>query len=291
MTIRHILVATDFSAGSNRAVERAAHLAGQHQAQLSLMHVNWDGDTHPPNAGERLALTARRLSRKLDSRVNVIDKGSGLPMHLLEASHRADLLVLAFRSEHPFTALLRGRALDRVTRHCQCPVLLVKNEAPGPYRQVMVAVDLSPRSHTLVKLACAIAGDADVGLFHATNTRGEAMLRSAEASYAAISIYRREVEMYARGRLIQLADSFEARRNRVMSVVGRGDPAMQVLVHRDHANADIVIIGKGHRPRWMDWLLGSITHRIVDRVASDVMVVPTAARSTVAARAISAWAP
>ncbi len=40
--INSILVATDASAASNRALEMAVHIAGQHNAELLIIHVILD---------------------------------------------------------------------------------------------------------------------------------------------------------------------------------------------------------------------------------------------------------
>src|SRR5512139_3200268 len=46
-SLRCIVVATDFSAFSERVVQRAAHLAKQHQAELHVLHVVRPLDLYP----------------------------------------------------------------------------------------------------------------------------------------------------------------------------------------------------------------------------------------------------
>jgi len=272
MQFRSILALTDFSRNGNRAVERAARLAEQDDTILVVMHLEAEGDSHLHHADARLALTARRLSRRLQKPVRLVP-GSGLSADdAIRESANADLVVVGFRDGPPFAALLNRTIIDRLTRECQCPVLVVKQEPLANYRRIMVAVDLSPRSSSLVKTAAAFGHGPHIQLFHAVSAREEAILRSAEASIASIQAWRREIALQAQGQMVSLADSFKARRNRVMLALGRGDSARQVTVQQERGRADLVIIGKGTRPRWCTWLTGSVSSRIVRQVSSDVMV-------------------
>ncbi|MES2975444.1 MAG: universal stress protein [Pseudomonadota bacterium] len=272
MQFRSILALTDFSRAGNRAVERAARLAEREDTQLALMHMEADGDSHLHHAEERLALMARRLSRRLQKPVRLVP-GSHLSVDdAIRESASADLLVVGFRTGHPVAALLQRTAIDRLPRECGCPVLVVKPEPQTRYRRILVAVDLGPRSRNLVRLAAGFDGEPQIRLFHSVSTREEAILRSAEASTASIEAWREEAALYAQGRMVSLTDSFKARRNRVMTVLGRGDSARQVAVQQEHDGADLVIIGKGTRPLWAALLTGSVSSRIIRQVSSDVML-------------------
>ena len=72
-----------------------------------------------------------------------------------------------------------------------------------------------------------------------------------------------------------LTDSYEARRNRVLSAIGHGDPARQVLVQQQRSGAELVVVGKHPASALSDFVFGSVAQRVLDRVSgSDVLVVP-----------------
>lgn len=273
MQFHSILVLTDFSRVGNHAVERAARLAERDGVHLSVMHIESGGDSHLQYPDERLSMIARRLSRRLQKPVRPVP-GSRLSIDdAVRESADADLVVAGFRSGHPVAALFQQTAMERLVRACSCPVLLVKGEPVSPrYRRIMVALDLSPVSRKLVRLASAFDGEPNIQLFHAVSTREEAMLRSAEASMASILAWREQAALHAQGRLISLADSFKARRNRVMTALGRGDTARQIAVQQERGQADLVIVGKASRPRWRALLGGSVSSRVMRQVSSDVML-------------------
>lgn len=272
MQITSILVLTDFSRAGNHAVERAARLAERDGTRLSVMHIESGGDSHLHYPDERLSMVARRLSRRLQKPVHPVP-GSRLSISdAIRESADADLVVVGFRAGHPVAALFQQTAMERLVRECSCPVLLVKCEPLSRYRRVMVALDLSSVSRKLVKLAGTLDGEPNIQLFHAVSTREEAMLRSAEASMASILAWREQATLHAQGRLVSLADSFKARRNRVMTALGRGDTARQIAVQQERGQADLVIVGKASRSRWRTLLGGSVSSRVMRQVSSDVML-------------------
>jgi nucleotide-binding universal stress UspA family protein len=140
-----------------------------------------------------------------------------------------------------------------------------------------VAVDFSAASRPLVRYAGDFETGAALELFHAIDTHDEARLRSAEASTAAVQAYRREVLQYAQERLYRLSNVFDARRNRVGTLIGRGDLARQLTVQQESADADLVVLGQEHRSWLMELLRGSVARRLLAGcLQSDLLVVPHA---------------
>ncbi len=142
-----------------------------------------------------------------------------------------------------------------------------------------MAVDVSPECFEVVAAAAALEPTAELELFHATSTLKEAWLRSAEASEKAVRAYRQATTRHAQQRLLRISDSFSARRNRVQTTIGRGDPARQALIQQEHTGAALVVVGKRQRSVWLDFLLGSAAQRILGWGRSDVMLVPQELRA------------
>ncbi|MNV59396.1 Universal stress protein family protein [compost metagenome] len=159
-------------------------------------------------------------------------------------------------------------------RACQRPVIVVRNPADQPYQTLMVAVDFSRVSHRLVELAFALHPTARVELFHAISTANEVKLRYAEVSERTIQIYREECRRHAQDRMFTLTDSYDARRNRLSSSIGRGDPARQVVVQQQNTAADLIVVGKHPASRLSDLLFESVAQRVVRDALADVLVVP-----------------
>jgi nucleotide-binding universal stress UspA family protein len=243
MNIKSILVATDLSVEENVAVQRASQLANAHGADLKLAYLPLDAQNVPTLAG---------LARGVD------------------------LVVLRHRSKRSTAAFFRGQPVMRLLRECECPILVTRDERDAPYLRTLVGVDLSAKSEALVGFAADFAPEASLELFHAVDTRDEARLRSAEATEHAISLYRRRCRADAEERMLTLTDSFDARRNRFLTTMVRGDAGMQIVVQQERSGADLVVVGKARSSAWEDFLCGSVAHRVLSWGSSDVLVVPHA---------------
>lgn len=187
---------------------------------------------------------------------------------------RAELLVLHHRSQSTLAECLGGSMTRKVLRLCHCPVLFVQDKPTRVYGQVLVAVDFTPESRALVQYACDISDESEIQLFHAIGTIGETKLRMVNVSAKIIQAYRQDLYSDAQGRLFQMADSGDTRRNRVLSYIGRGDPAQQIAIQQESTGADLVVIGKTRRSALADFFHGSVAQRFLRFGGCDVLVVP-----------------
>src|SRR5690606_15011572 len=162
----------------------------------------------------------------------------------IQEANSADLLVVDPRRERTWKRFWRGTLVDEAMRRCRCPVLVVRREPQRRYARMLVAVDFSAESKALVRYASCCGAASALELFHSIHTLHEARARSAEASRTAATAYRKELRRHAQDRLFRLTDSFDTRRNRVMSVIGLGDPARQTVVQQEVIDADLVVVGK-----------------------------------------------
>lgn len=89
-----------------------------------------------------------------------------------------------------------------------------------------------------------------------------------------MNAYRENAHRSARDRLFRFTDSSHARRNRVTSLAGRGEPARQTVVQQEASKADLIVVGKTPSSSLGDCLLGSVVQRIAQWAHSDVLVVP-----------------
>jgi nucleotide-binding universal stress UspA family protein len=153
------------------------------------------------------------------------------------------------------------------------------------YRRILVAVDLTDASRHLVEVAWAFDGNAEVELFHALNTLHEGKLRYADVSDYAIKSLRHACALHARDRMLSLSDSSTARRNRVISAIGQGDPARQATVQQQYSKAELLVVGKHGRSAIVDFVFGSVAQRVLRWSVSDVLVVPRGSGVTSPVRA------
>lgn len=137
LRIQTILIPTDFSPGSEPALDVAHSLTRDHQARLILMNV-----VLPPpvrevalpdaemaglvaGAKKQLAVLAARFSDlPVETHAVVGDAGHAIVETAREA--QADLIVMGTQGRSGVTRFLLGSVAEHVLRHAPCPVLTVK---------------------------------------------------------------------------------------------------------------------------------------------------------------------
>ena len=276
MNLKSILVVTDLSAWENMAVQRASQLANTHCATIKLMYVPARGQRVLPTATSRLARSARQLEDRLGLHVRTAPVKSDQLKDLVAEARGADLVVLPHRHERSIAAFFRGQPVMSLLRQFNRPVLVVRQAHTARYARVLVAVNFSAESEALVKLAATFDSSAELEIFHAISTLDEAKLRSAKASEHVVRAFREKCLKHAQERMVSFSGSLDARRNRVLSTIGHGDPARQAVIQQEHSGADLVVLSKTRGSAWDDFFFGSVAHRVLSWGSSDVLVVPDA---------------
>jgi nucleotide-binding universal stress UspA family protein len=136
--IRRILVPTDFSTGSARAIERAVAIANQCSADVTILHVV-DINTQV-EAGECDAFMRRiwdegssqmgQLALSLSGRVEartMVEQGLAWET-IIEKSRDFDLVVLGQSERRSSLRLFSQHTAQRVMENAACPVMVVPPE-------------------------------------------------------------------------------------------------------------------------------------------------------------------
>lgn len=271
---RSILAVTDFSLQGSHAISRAALLCAQHSSTLNLIYLAPVDEAHPPDAAVRLSHHALQLQRRHEIQVHAATR-IGLTVGDVACEAKgADLVVWGTAPRRGPRAWFTAHPVIHLLRASKRPVVVLHHLPDQPYQSVMVAVDFSQASQRLVELSVAMHPSAQVELFHAINTTDEGKLRYAEVSEQAIRMYREECRRHAQDRMFTLTDSYDARRNRLSSSIGRGDPARQVLVQQQNSASDLIVVGKHPASRLSDLLFESVAVRVLRHACTDVLVVP-----------------
>ena len=144
--LHRILVAHDFSLGSELALKYGCSLAQEYQTEIHVLHV-LDSAGHPERelawSGSR-AGTAYKLARSGQEQaitnegslwcniVNSVRKGKPYEQVLAYAKeHEIDLICMGASGSDWTLSKLLGSTVDRVLRHAPCPVLVVRRIIPA----------------------------------------------------------------------------------------------------------------------------------------------------------------
>jgi nucleotide-binding universal stress UspA family protein len=196
VTFEHILVPTDYSEVSQRALDYAKTIARQGNSELLLVHVNQPVEfVTPPVAAawaelpqiqalqeERLEHISARL-RSEGYRSRAISLLGPLYDELLHAvkQYKVDLIVLGTHGKKGLERFLLGSDAEALLRQAHCPVLSVGPAVPAlqgkPWsiREVICATTLKPSSAETVAYAHKLAAQqgAEVVLLHVKEGKNE----------------------------------------------------------------------------------------------------------------------
>ncbi|MEO6181613.1 MAG: universal stress protein, partial [Verrucomicrobiota bacterium] len=146
---KKILVPTDFSKSADAALQAAALLAKQYQAQIHLLHVvpNHDAvgeyykiDRQLLESGEMeacqkklAALSKTLLAKKISFKIEIRRGRPAVEITQVSEELDADLIAISTHGRTGWQHALLGSVTEEVVRHSLCPVLVVrKNETRQP---------------------------------------------------------------------------------------------------------------------------------------------------------------
>lgn len=255
MELNTILVAVDAPNPRDAAFARALALAHTSGAALYVLHAVPANQPFSYRAAERLRrMTAmRERAEGAGVRVRTVEQ-HGDPAEIIElhANARAvDLIVIGSDVRRGWS---RGsRIAEHVVRRTKVPTLVVAShggraDTPAVFRNVLVAVDLSPRSADLLAHAMSVTtGDLEqLTVMHVTR-------RPADAQQA----------------LWTLASETPARADTRLHLA-TGTPARAITEHATEIGADLVVVG---RSRGFT-LLGSTALGVLRQNERALLVVP-----------------
>lgn len=190
--IRKVLFPTDFSASSQQALLHAVNFAGDHGAELHILHaiVLHEDDPHNPAhhlpdpskiqgiledlAEERMGSLVREtifptLDVKLARRRDV-SAGPAIVDYAVE--EEIDLIVMGTHGRRGVRKWLMGSVTNEVVRSAPCSVLTVRSGGDPvpvePIERILIPIDFSEPGKSGLGVACALASTvgADLHLVH-----------------------------------------------------------------------------------------------------------------------------
>lgn len=286
--LKSILAATDLSAPARHAADRAARLAHETGASLTLLHAlaqrplddlrQWLGVA----LEQRLEDEARRelqvLADELAASRQVAVRAELRPGAVLDVLGRgadeidADLVVLGARGASFLRRLVLGTTAERMLRRTRRPVLVVRATAHEPYRRVLLALDFSPWSAAVLAQARRVAPHARPVLFTAFQVPFEEKLRFAGVDTATVERYRQQARAQATQQMHALADGAGLKPGQWEPCIVEGDASMRLVEQEQVLDCDLVVLGKHGQGVAEDLLLGSVTKHVLTEGQADVLV-------------------
>lgn len=282
--MKRILVATDFSTRSDRAVRRASLLARKTGASISLLHIV-DGDrpeylvSLDRGAAERALGELSQTIRDVDGlpcdyRLILDDPFDGIVT--AATALRADLLVIGPHRRQILRDAFVGTTAERVVRHSSVPVLMANGNPVGPYRRVLAASDMSAQSFEALDAMARlnVAAGAELLLFRAIEVPEVALMMRATTPSHEINHHIDKREAVGSEELRSFASTLPLNPRQCIARFAQGSTPMAILQASDTAEADLIVIGTRGQSGFARFLLGSVAEAVLRSATVDVLVVP-----------------
>ena len=273
---KSILVATDMSHRSDRAMQRAFHLARELKAHLTVFSAFDDAmpaelvDALHERAGKMLKRHAKSLGEGVS--YDVQTKVGDPTLEILQAvtNTGADLLIMGTHRPRPFLDGLRDTTMQRIVRRTDCAVLLVRDPVDHDYKSILSATDFSPAATSAIQMSNALAPKAQIIPVHALHVPYRGMLGTTVSDKSILEqSFRLEVEPQAKA-WVENNDLPTSAMEDVQITAGSPYTLLRGLVEKKEF--DLICVGAHGRVGAAPSILGSLSTDLMRDPPCDVLI-------------------
>lgn len=276
-----VLLATDFSARSDRPLDRAVSLAQGWDAELIVTHViepqqepMWD-DVDPfawqrwPEREEEIRELIRRDLGDAAGKARLAIENGKPAECIASVAERMDagLIVTGVARGSTFGRTILGNTVQRLVRTAYVPVLVVKQRAATDYREILITIDFSEASAHAVRYAAALFPEASLTLLHGYDVPFLSNDRQAFADYL------RKAEQQETDNFLDKVAPDASTRARVNVVIGHGDPVRLAKTYIESKKPDLTVVASHGRSAVYELAIGSIATKLLTELKGDVLLV------------------
>ncbi len=275
VSLARIMVATDFTDNSDRALEYAVSLARHYGSELYLTHVVTLGG-YPMMApelimeeeykGRTAAVTAFRKvsdSGRLSDVTHhfIIEEGSLWPtVEDLLKKYEIDMLILGTHAPKGVEKMLLGSAAEEMFRKAQIPVMTIGPAAceeplyEAEFKNILFATDFGPGAEREAAFAFSLAEEhrARLTFFNVVPYAEDYSVESVREKREAIT-----------KELKELVPVTNERKCKVEFEMVSGEPVEEILRWAHISKADLIVMGAKTRKGLAGHVLGSKAYKVI----------------------------
>lgn len=281
--ISRILVATDLSTRSDRALRRATLIAKRLEASLSVVHVVDIDQPHRMIEAQRaeamqvLSETVRTSCETdgvpADFHIAIDDPFRGI-LSAADASE-ADLLILGPHRPR-FRDVFTGTTVERVVRNSERPTLVAVQPPSAVYDRTLLAVDFDDASRTAASgaLRMGIFDHMAVTVMHAFEAPAAGMMKRSMLPSESVVDYVAHERAAAATMLQRFSEELELPMTPRSVVLMEGSPARSILDSARVHKSDLVVLGTSKKSGAMRLLIGSVAEQVLRDAERDILIIP-----------------
>ncbi len=285
VSVEKILIATDFTAASERALAYAKALALRFGSTLELAHIfnptvvtSWEAAELDIPPEERHRISEQQLGeieRKMLAAGIVtrsVCRGSHRPaaalLQIAQDDH-IDLIVAGTSSKTGMERMLLGSTAEQLIRSCTCPVLTVGPQArlpePGPltFRTIVFANDFSAEATKAAVFALSFAEDSGSKLYSCFAIENE---------YQYSKSYKELDESFRKALAARIPESSYDWCD-PECVVEHGAAPKAILDLAKRVDADLIVLGARKSSFWLTRIERGLTPALLAESTCPVMTI------------------
>ncbi len=276
--MKKILVGTDFSERSDRALRRAVLLAQGTAASIVLIHVI--DDDQPSAIVERQRAEAENLLQKLVSpianctfRVILASPSAGL----MQASNNEnpDIIVIGQHRREVLKDVFVGTTAERTIRSASCPVLMVNAQPAAPYQNALLTTDLSTASADALRHFPSLSiNAADSELLYVYDAPALQLAMHQVMSQVDQDTYINDAQAAATRELATFATAANLDKTRQLVRHNQTTTVQEILSAAATEPADLIVVSTHGRSGLAKFFLGSVTDKVLGNAIVDVLAIP-----------------
>ena len=283
-----LLVATDFSVRSDRALRRATLIARRLSRPLTLVHVVDSDRAEKLIASEHAAasellddISATLASEgQVDSdwRVIVDDIPSGI---LTAADDAGAGLIVIGPHRRRLTDIFTGTTAERLVQRSTCPLLVAVHTPAADHSHTLLALDFDAASKSAGRtaLAMGVFNHTDVVVMHAFDAPAVGMMKRSLDQTAEIEGYVANEATSAAEKLRQLSEELGLPSSDQSVSLMEGSAANSILKAARQLDSDLIVLGTNQRKGFTRALVGSVTADVIHDAQRDVLIIPVDERA------------
>jgi nucleotide-binding universal stress UspA family protein len=285
-----VLVPTDFSQASLRAVHVARSIA-ESDSDVTVVYVThdydllapahtWGSDALPDNHEQQQSERLRQWANDNDFgdvnlRIRTGDPGTQVCQLAEELSCR--LIVVPSHGRHGMSRILLGSVTERIVRHCDCSVLVLRHEPHDgsvlalpehwlPRKRVVAPIDFSPSAPTTIETAIEVTEDrADVDVMNVVPSFNDPILIGSTV----LTDEDRRANRQEQLERYLVEHEYSGTQGHAVT----GDPGMMIVQHAADVRADLIVMPSHGYHGLRRLVLGSTTERVLRHSGSPVLVL------------------
>jgi nucleotide-binding universal stress UspA family protein len=284
VSVKKILLATDFSSVSEKAASYARALARRFSSTVEIAHV-FDPSVVKSYKEVLIGLPInekrRRISNENLERLRDDFSASGINARTISPDghrpsagllkvakeHEVDLIVAGTQSKSGVERLILGSTAEQLIRNAKCPVLTVGpnakplGDAPLTFQMIVYATDFSAEAAKAAVYATSFAQDSGAHLYFCY------VLQTATS-------WKREfVDGAFQSALKRMIPESSYDWCNPECVVEHGDAAKAILELAERVQADLIVLGARKASFWLTYIERGVTPDLLAQATCPVMTV------------------